>query len=1639
MRGILCVVLLLCRPVGSFLTPGAGLSLPYTLSSSFLAPPPSSSLQPTLEVHSSAGVLEVVLTVRAVEVSLPRIGPHFSYATRAFCVDVAKGGGGRCGVPAPTLTVRPGDVARVTLVNELNVHPSNETSFELRGGVGTIFRGAPQEKCQGGGASTTYSFNVSSTAAPGVYWYTSGGSGGQALSIMSGLVGALVVLAANETASLPLDASYARTVLVMTHVMLGRNPAEKYSWLGGNSTGDDDESLPQLALRANSSFPATLSSSSSPRLSDAWLVNGQYQPTLSVQPRSWLVLDLLALSSSRLLEIEVRTALGYGQGQQACDMLLLSLGGSYLSAPRRVDGQHLVLLSGSRATIALSCPAGTHYVQSVSTSSFTSRYAGVGSAKSKTAQLLLTVLANSGKNSTSAPPSADTLAALQSNHPVVAESKALRRLSISTEQAGVSSQSRWLGAGTDCSLPCFTDESCTAIFGVNYSARSFPTSRLGKCAYESPVDGQDSRNLLAVEGEDVELTIWGRGSSAVPIYLSMPMQLVSFLPAAAVYRPRAPGQSSYLEPAADRLGDVRTMAYSPPEPDRASAYGQPGDWLDVVPALAGKTVLRGRLSTGQGFLRVSGGGLDFDRGMQMLVKIVAPSFSAPPSAAVAPNMTTPVADMLNYTPPAPQVVQGGTMLTPSQLAAAESSPLAFSTVTAADASLGCDAMGRSWGYRESVDLGLKVRTIEINGCPNHYSVCQAEVCGGDLSSLAFVHPRSAELPLYPQLADTPTDTTCSTEAVGFAVNGVGIFGPATTFANQKSLCLEPQAFALALGGASSVASSVDVGRQRCSLHGVDDALLYCGDFIQDAAGTIDACGGSSDERGRYGYRVAPACLLRQLSSLHTAPFKSSPQVGWALDGFPIFGPLGPHGVEMLPCGVADSHPTLCLDRCNGLHGPLPTDRFLYRYFLAGAGNSGDECSDATNVGTISVPCQRETHRCCASQLPDKRQSPYSIGCLAGCIPGRPCNSTLTSAAGIAEGDGESYQPLRDRPTVPTVVYEFPHSSPFSSPESSPDSTLPTMPGAEPEQQQQQQLRSAVDDAMIEAAERQIRLRASLASTVVTKSTSFSIPGEVVVAPAPLLLVQTLDREMAFVNSSSSGGFRRGAAVQPLPSGSGDAVIFGLGAGLGQLFFSTALGVQSASQEELSSAAVHVLIAGLLRVDVFGFNFGQSRAEVYGVTVRGRACGSLVRVNGSHLQCLLTQTGFLTVSPDESDASLGLVPSEVYVTAQGGDAHGPYAVPETVVMSRSGQPVISRVEFTVVPFRAHAIFLLPAAPATARPSASLYFSSTRSGGGCGVYRSLPDGSQVEFLVAAESVYSVAVAFADCHTGIVVSSGRCDFVVFTQSGGVSAIVVPAIEPSSVFGLPQTSTPLRAVLSRVQTPGAVVLDLQLGLVLVSLVQAIVRLELDEVAAVWRRERPPFSLSPASGPSRMRTGPITGEPGMTIVWTTHSDSRLGGLAMLPLAAEGSLQPQWSQQRLLAVDTNKQELLALTYLDNRSTVDALALVVGKPNTEAILWPTALAFDSSPSLSPLATASPSNVTIFVAELLGRVWRLSLAQSEDFGSASADVIYRTNRASAPSLIIDLSAFPASGQLRAWAYDAIAAGLPVSDRVLVDLLN
>ncbi|AKS46077.1 YHYH protein [Octadecabacter temperatus] len=133
----------------------------------------------------------------------------------------------------------------------------------------------------------------------------------------------------------------------------------------------------------------------------------------------------------------------------------------------------------------------------------------------------------------------------------------------------------------------------------------------------------------------------------------------------------------------------------------------------------------------------------------------------------------------------------------------------------------------------------------------------------------------APIPLLPVLGDTPQTRDA---ALAVAVNGVPIFDYTG-------------------GGEMSQ----------------DDLLHYQSQHDTLTTQQLDICGGHAGRGDDYHYHVAPTCMIEQMKNAGDDAI-----IGWAFDGFPIYGDNNPDGTE-----IAEGD----LDLCNG----QPDETFGYRY------------------------------------------------------------------------------------------------------------------------------------------------------------------------------------------------------------------------------------------------------------------------------------------------------------------------------------------------------------------------------------------------------------------------------------------------------------------------------------------------------------------------------------------------------------------------------------------------------------------------------------------------------------------------------------------------------------------------------------
>ena len=222
-------------------------------------------------------------------------------------------------------------------------------------------------------------------------------------------------------------------------------------------------------------------------------------------------------------------------------------------------------------------------------------------------------------------------------------------------------------------------------------------------------------------------------------------------------------------------------------------------------------------------------------------------------------------------------------------------------------------------HYQAIDTSGSVatRTITSTGCPNHYSICTGKAgltgCGGigeeGTASEAKDQSKAYVIPANPVIASATTSVACDVGAIGIALNGVSLYS----------------------GAVDASCNLLDT---------TDDTSEWT---------AFDMCSGHSEMTGDYHYHFPPSCLIAQAEATNPTASGHSPQIGWAQDGFPIYGPLYTGGVV-----ISQDN----LDDCSGNEEELPAiDNFKYRYYFTG------DTSNLRALPSHPKPAEAGTSRC----------------------------------------------------------------------------------------------------------------------------------------------------------------------------------------------------------------------------------------------------------------------------------------------------------------------------------------------------------------------------------------------------------------------------------------------------------------------------------------------------------------------------------------------------------------------------------------------------------------------------------------------------------------------------------------------------
>lgn len=855
----------------------------------------------------------------------------------------------------------------------------------------------------------------------------------------------------------------------------------------------------------------------------------------------------------------------------------------------------------------------------------------------------------------------------------------------------------------------------------------------------------------------------------------------------------------------------------------------------------------------------------------------------------------------------------------------------------------CDALGHSAYYEESIDWLNSRRIIISSGCPNHFSVCQTEDCGGDLVTLAQPQNFSIQLPLYPEFAISSPDTTCMTGMVGVSLNGVSIEGMQAGL----SVCLTPEE--------ANWSGAIKNGRINCNLHGDSDGILYCGDSVVRDASIYDKCGGHVDHvTGAYHYNIPPSCLINQLQQSWDGN-GHSPQIGWALDGFPIYGPLGPNGAVMQRC-TSDSvtSNTYCLDGCNGLKADLPhLDAFRYRYYVTGPVATGECSKNVTNAGQ----CQRLSDPCCSSVVPPIADRPYTIGCFAGCPTG------LDSCHLSGErGTIPDYLPMATRPSTAVISKIVIPTSP--SPQQTPapaPSPVEVVPNPKPS---------------AEAAAIMQQKSPVMTNTTVAVRVSADLGGGLgLLSPSKGLELLPVGPDDAFM---------AGLAVDTLASCASHVLGGPYLTSDFTAYFACTSGLYSTCT--VAGAVPVPVVSGIFTATIVGYNFASLSVSVAGLPCLGVSRQSHTH-NGSQpletLHCVISSISARS-PPTVADVSLASLAGNF----RGADLIANLAQnPEEAVTGRTRRPAVLSIDISAVPFRPYAV----AVPESIDPQNPvhvaadlLYWSNPGLGA---IHRSTLHGLQKGLLeTVASGVGQVYALVVLSGSGPASSSETCqssdsegaDTLLFSspRTASVRRLLAQRCPALSSELLTQADRSVAAVSGLTEIRGLAV-DTKAGIAVVSLLGGdVYRISL---ALLLAANGANIVSLPQSQARRLLSAP--------------TNVRLDGVSIL----SGLSAPLWDKERIFVADFNMQRLWFL-----RDAGGSSYMSFGRNG--------ALTDVALPRSLWVRKIDQDTVEVTMTEFLGRIWRMTLSLQN--GLIAPD----SRTAPALELLLDWSSFAASERLR-----------------------
>lgn len=288
---------------------------------------------------SSNGTLDATLTVAVGRVETG----EFSFNARLY----------NGAMPAPTLEFSAGDTVRLLLENDLepNADEGTPNSFRQPNTTNVHTHGL-HVSSQGNqdnvliqaapGESLQYEYTIHPQHGGGTFWYHPHFHGSTTIQGGGGMAGVIVVRDEPGSLEPALDAMTEQVMLFQYVNVGGGEP-------GPTLFGDHD----RVARMARSELYMDVDGSG-----EVYLVNGQNNPTVTMQPGEWQRWRLVHASSSVSLHLVL---------SEGCEMQLIANDGVYLIDRTPIAIDSLSLVPGSRRDILVRCSAAGSYSISSST------------------------------------------------------------------------------------------------------------------------------------------------------------------------------------------------------------------------------------------------------------------------------------------------------------------------------------------------------------------------------------------------------------------------------------------------------------------------------------------------------------------------------------------------------------------------------------------------------------------------------------------------------------------------------------------------------------------------------------------------------------------------------------------------------------------------------------------------------------------------------------------------------------------------------------------------------------------------------------------------------------------------------------------------------------------------------------------------------------------------------------------------------------------------------------------------------------------------------------------------------------------------------------------------------------------------